>query len=513
MSHFNAAAPAPEGSLPDATCADAMTCGPIYSAYPRMAVGFILIAVCWSMRMLAPHYSGQQRSSLQTVGLLAGFAGYIYWLFCIHRFHKILAEYTRNKYPIPAWKSVAFLFIPLFSVYWIFKWPARLANFVSSRPSADGTVRRMHWVLPATALLVASLSTSALAPWFGFEAGISLQLLLVFAVGMYFTRHLKRVLPGPEPISLRRLKQLKVSASAGVGAAFSLLLFEAIREFFSSNTLKTEREHDLLAIGLVSVGVMIFLEPLSERLRHLLAHDHPMLKSNKSWWLRLAVLGVLVVTSLLHGMAHTAVDNWMKHPDGPQKVMALAAAMLISGGITYFWIGASHLHTPHATFSGAFSGAVLAFVVLLGLASVASHRTAALSVGRSVGHHLALPGVPARVTQQIENGDLHIKALLVLAFPWLLMGLAGGTVFDRRWARHCCAANLALSIVGAGILSGLLLRFISPGWAETFAHLPAVGGWVVALILCCSPRTLGLEAGPAPSAHPSPSLAQAVAAS
>ncbi len=163
--------------------------------------------------------------------------------------------------------------------------------------------------LPAIALLISTMIT----PLFGFEIGIGFQLALVFAVGLYLTRNLERVLPRPEPICLRRLKQLTVSASAGVGAAFSLLVFEAFHDFFA-RTPKADRIHELVVIGLVSVGVMVFLEPLSEKLRLLLVHDHIMLKSKKSLWLRLAVLGVLLSTSLLDGMAHTAVENWMKDP-------------------------------------------------------------------------------------------------------------------------------------------------------------------------------------------------------
>jgi hypothetical protein len=509
MSHLDVAAPAADSSLPNST-SSATQYGPIYSAYPRMLVGFGLLAIWGAARVEALRYNADLKSALTAAALLAGLAGYVYWMFCVHRIHKILREYTKGTYPIAPWKSVTYHFIPGYSLYWIFKWPGTLAKFVGSTSNAGGKPLRMRGWLPALALLVASVMTSL----FGFENGIGLQLLLLFGAGLYVTRKLQDLLPGPEPISLRRLKQWKVAASAGVGAAFSLLLFEAIHEFFSPQTPKLEREHELLAILLVSVGVMIFLEPLAEKLRDLLVHDHVVLRTKKSWWLRLAIFGILVFTSLLHGMAHTAVDNWMKGPEGHTKIAALAAAMLISGGITYFWIGAAHLHRPHATLSGAFGGAALAMVVLLGLSSVVSHRPNQTNVNHNLEQHFAFPGMPSIVTEQIENGDMPLKSLLVLAAPWLLMGLAGGAVIDRRWM-HCCAGSLALSVVVAGIVGGLLLRFFSSGWAQTFAHLPAVAGWVVALIVCCSPRTLGLDPAPSHSVHRAnpPALAGAVATS
>lgn len=489
MSSATPATPAPPSLGSDGSLPGDLQSAPVYTAYPKMWVGFALLAICWLMQLAAARTNGQEKDAFATTGLLAGFGGYGYWLFCVYRIHKILAEYMEGKYPIAPWKSVVFQFIPFYSWYWLFKWPATLADYVNARAGTDGNARHMRSRIPSVALLTASLC--------GFGPAIGFQLLLFFATGLYLNHNLKRVLPRPEPISLRRLEQLKVSASVGIGAAFSLVMFEALHEFFSSVTPWIEKAHQLFAICLVSIGVIIFLEPLFDKLRVLLgvAPDHPVLESRRSIWLRVAVFGILVSTSLLHGIAHTTMDKWMEDPAaGPRKLMALAAALVISGGVTYFWIGAAHRRPSHAARSGAFSGAALAALVFLLLSSVASPGTAAVSMnGSAIVHHVALPGVPSIVTEQIESGVFPTRALLALTVPWLLIGFSGGAVFDKRWA-HCCALNLVISIVGAGIVAGLLLRFFGGGgWAEAFSHLPAVAGWVLSLIVCCSPITLGLE--------------------
>src|SRR6516162_5181188 len=198
MSHFDVATPAADSSSPDAA-SGAIEYGPIYSAYPRMLVGFGLLAIWGVMRAAASRYNAEFGGSLTVAALLAGLVGYVYWMFCVHRIHKILREYTKDKYPIAPWKSVTYHFIPGYSLYWIFKWPGTLAKFVSSTSNADGRPLRMRGWLPALALLVASIMTSLV----GFENGVGLQLLLVFGAGLYVTSKMKGLLPSPEPISLR----------------------------------------------------------------------------------------------------------------------------------------------------------------------------------------------------------------------------------------------------------------------------------------------------------------------
>jgi hypothetical protein len=59
--------------------------------------------------------------------------GWIYWLVCVHRIHKILAELTRNRYPISPGEGAVKHIIPFYNLYWVFKWPAELSDYLNRR--------------------------------------------------------------------------------------------------------------------------------------------------------------------------------------------------------------------------------------------------------------------------------------------------------------------------------------------------------------------------------------------
>lgn len=61
-------------------------------------------------------------------GLICG----IYWLCCVHRIHVVQAEITNGSYPITPGKSAGYHFIPLFNLYWIFKWTNEMEIFINS---------------------------------------------------------------------------------------------------------------------------------------------------------------------------------------------------------------------------------------------------------------------------------------------------------------------------------------------------------------------------------------------
>jgi hypothetical protein len=64
---------------------------------------------------------------------LAVFVGTVYWLVCIHRFHVILQCVPGWKHPISPARAVGFHFIPIYYLYWIFKWPKEISKYVNWR--------------------------------------------------------------------------------------------------------------------------------------------------------------------------------------------------------------------------------------------------------------------------------------------------------------------------------------------------------------------------------------------
>src|SRR5260370_41241928 len=125
-----------------------------------------------------------------------------------------------------------------------------------------------------------------------------------------------------------------------------------------------ERRHDFAAIILVSIGVVVFLEPVFDRLRMVFGvevHHQHALQTPKPLLLRLAAAMILVLTSVFHGLRHSEIDQ-ATQSDLWRTVTLLLAPLLVSGGITYFWIGAAHRHPPHPARSGILSATLLGFL-------------------------------------------------------------------------------------------------------------------------------------------------------
>lgn len=64
---------------------------------------------------------------------LLAFVSFVYWLVCIHRLHVVLSLVPGWRHPISPTRAVWFHFIPVYNLYWLYKWPRECANFVNWR--------------------------------------------------------------------------------------------------------------------------------------------------------------------------------------------------------------------------------------------------------------------------------------------------------------------------------------------------------------------------------------------
>ncbi len=457
---------------------------PIFVPLPKMWIGMAISVNCLLFQL----------GGVEGFVLLTSMIGSCYWLFCVYRIHKILSQYTSRAYPISPRKAVGFQFIPIFEYFWFFRWTRQLAKFVDSESGKPG----MPTVWPGALLTL----TSLFGLWPQFK---SARLFLVFGFGIYLTRKLRAILPAPRQLQLKRWQRWNLSMSAGIGAAFSFVLVQSVRHFSAEQS--TEKLHDLAAIFLVSVGVLVFLEPLFERLREVLgvSEHHSALQSHKSWLLRLGVFVILVLTSTFHGLLHSEIEGAIKE-DLSVMLTMLFAALLVSGGVTYFWIGASHGHPTHAARSGLVSGTVLGFLVafaaLVAVSPANSYAEASQTLPQKVFHY-AMPWAPSGITEKLAtgrvDGNSSLLQLCVMALPWAVFGFAGGFAIDKRWGNGR-AERVVLSMFGAALFCGVALwttgRIASLG--EVLSHLSVVAGWGLALIVCSSSAILI----PAPQAEP-----------
>jgi S1-C subfamily serine protease len=101
------------------------------SVLPKVWVGFIFAGTFLFVEAIELSMGNEGGTGFLTSVVAIG--GVIYWLFCVHRFHRILRELSATKYPISPGRAVGYHFIPIYSLYWIFKWPIEFSKFINSQ--------------------------------------------------------------------------------------------------------------------------------------------------------------------------------------------------------------------------------------------------------------------------------------------------------------------------------------------------------------------------------------------
>jgi hypothetical protein len=108
------------------------------SSFPWVWVGFLfafvyfVVGVIYIVLTIEEDGIPDDRGTTLFFALL-GLPGFIYWLFCIHRLHKILGELTQGRYPISPGEAALKHIIPFYNLYWVFKWPGELSDYVNRR--------------------------------------------------------------------------------------------------------------------------------------------------------------------------------------------------------------------------------------------------------------------------------------------------------------------------------------------------------------------------------------------
>ena len=147
---------------------------PLPRVWPGYLIGlaFILIA---SGEMIVDRTAAEQETLLTYVTWLVGLA---YWLFCIHRFHRVLRESSGGAYPISPARAAGF------HLYWLFRWTNAAAGLVNARIS--GAFMRRGWT---GGLLLAGFVLAR------FDAGLGL--IALFAVAQLIRRDIRRATETP----------------------------------------------------------------------------------------------------------------------------------------------------------------------------------------------------------------------------------------------------------------------------------------------------------------------------
>jgi len=150
--------------------------------YPKMWIGIVLTIVAFLVLSIGFAFAGETDPDdipWFAVGatLLLLIPTYVYWLVCIYKLHSLLRQHTKGKYPITPGQAVGYGFIPFYNLYWMFRWPNQIVDFVNE----SDPPKRMKKGWPGFWLLFSV---------FFWKASSALSYLIKFIVGI---RLVKRV--------------------------------------------------------------------------------------------------------------------------------------------------------------------------------------------------------------------------------------------------------------------------------------------------------------------------------
>jgi len=105
--------------------------------FPRIWVGYLLGAATIIAEMIAislhPELAKEPLIVPPLYLFLANFISLVYWLVCVYEFHVLLVQASSGTYSIKPLRAAWFHLIPIYGLYWVYKWPRELARFVNSR--------------------------------------------------------------------------------------------------------------------------------------------------------------------------------------------------------------------------------------------------------------------------------------------------------------------------------------------------------------------------------------------
>jgi hypothetical protein len=223
-----------------------------------------------------------------------------------------------------------------------------------------------------------------------------------------------------------------IALSATLGASFAAMLLAAVVSFFSH---LEKALTEVLAIGLVAVALVVFLDPLFERLRQAFGiEDGHHRGTARPRGRMLAWVGISLF--MLNGILHTLLHEFIKEHPGLSTVLIAGWGPISTVVVTYAWLLGWHPDAARsrAALRGAVSGAACALVVVVAW-------------------------VP-----YVRGVDKLILPALGLAVM-TLVPFAGGLALDRGWG---WTSRPSLSMTACMLAAWLVVGSLYWGWVFAF---------------------------------------------
>jgi hypothetical protein len=479
---------------------------PVYIPLPRISIGYVFAVLCLVSDCLGWLFAWVGDSSIQdgffALGLMVGVLAWLYWLYCMYRIHQILRRASASTYRPAPWLAVLLLEVPFFSWYWRFRVGNQIATFVNTRSALR---MKKGW----TGAFMMAGSLLGFIAWLPPVQCTSLRWFIFFGVAHHLCRKIRRTVEFREALHLNRQRQIDLAMSAGLGASFAFLLSKGIVAFFHKPPF--EKISEGVALLLVSLAAVRFIEPISERLRvtlqpetnHPFPHQADTQRQNP--WIVRGILAVMFVFSIF---CHEVLHNQLA--DLEHIWLPLCGALLVSGGVTYFWIAGMRQQPSRAAWMGTISGGLLALFICLMVGTLVDEKRLS-QVGKTTSD--TVQQVSGQVTQRVAAlgqvtdttpGPITPQDMLYInwsatpfplmpygnlrtAWPWAVFGLVGGIIIDR-WGRHG-TGRVALAIFIAALIceAPLFIWVYKDPLAQRgmlmAANISAVIGWCLGLCL------------------------------
>jgi len=105
--------------------------------FPRIWVGYLLGVATLVAEMVAvtlhPELAKEPLIVPPLYLFLANFISLVYWLVCVYEFHIVLMQAAAGAYPVKPLRAAWFHLIPIYGLYWVYKWPREMARYLNSR--------------------------------------------------------------------------------------------------------------------------------------------------------------------------------------------------------------------------------------------------------------------------------------------------------------------------------------------------------------------------------------------
>jgi hypothetical protein len=419
-------------------------------ALPKVWVGYIIAAFFVVVELLEAIQDPTLRNTTPWDRLIY-LLGVIYWLYWIYRLHQVIAAVTNSSHPITPRQAAGYNIIPVYNIYWFFKWTNEVTNFVNNRLSS----RQMAKGWAGFFLLIGFLLGAFV------DGGIGLA--VIFSVGGYLVHKIRLAIPFPEEGHLNHWGQIKLALRTAMGSVCFMIIFYWAQDFFKESWQK--RADSLLAIFLVFLIIVVFLEPVTDMVRKFLGihPQHEAVPQGKGF-LRILTILIVIATGVLHGVIHEKIQH-----NPLVFATQTIVAFFIAGGITYSWT----VGTRRRPFRAKWLGAVCGFLVGV----------------------LILPLICKIFTEKICLTPTAVFVFTILGngLFWGLAGFAGGWGIDRGWGARPIMIVLILfgAILVVNFLPLFYLYYLDPnlliesaemlGWSNMYLRalfdLVKVLGW------------------------------------